>query len=66
MKFFNIYFGFRLGLANAINNYKRLKIRGLMLINLICDTKSESGLFLYTRNHSNERLKQVFEYKITF
>ena len=36
----------------------------LMLINWICQTKSESDLFLYTRNLSNELLKPVFEYKI--
>ena len=33
-----------------------------MFINWICHTKSGSDLFLYTRN----RLKSVFEYKITF
>ena len=36
-----------------------------MLINWIRHTKSKSELFLYTRNLENERLKSVFEYKIT-
>ena len=37
-----------------------------MLINWIHHTKSESELFLYTRDLLNERLKPVFEYKIAF
>ena len=38
----------------------------LMPINWIRQIKSESDLFLYTRNLSNERWKPVFELKITF
>ena len=38
----------------------------LMLFNWICHNKSESELFLYTRNLKNKRLKPAFEYKITF
>ena len=34
-----------------------------MVIDLICQTKSESDLFCIPEN---ERLKPVFEYKITF
>ena len=37
------------------------KFEPLMLINWICHTKSESDLFLYTKN-----LKPIFEYKIFF
>ena len=37
-----------------------------MLINWILHTKSESDLFLYTRNLWNERLKTVLSTKITF
>ena len=37
-----------------------------MSINWICYTKSESELFLYTRNLYNERFKLVFKYKIIF
>ena len=33
-----------------------------MLINLICHTKSESDLFLSTRNLSNECLKPAFKF----
>ena len=62
----NIYFWLRFGLANAIIDNLRLKIRDvvqgifnlyLMLISWICQTKSESDLFLYIRNLLNERLK---------
>ena len=73
MLFSIINFLLRYGLANAINDYQKLKFRVVyegiftsMLINLICHTKSESDLFLYTRNFQNEPLKPVFEYKITF
>ena len=37
-----------------------------MLIDWNGHTKSESDLFLYTRNLENERLKPVFEIKIIF
>ena len=36
-----------------------------MLINWIRPNKSESDLFLSTRNLQNERFKSVFKYKIT-
>ena len=37
-----------------------------MLINWICHTKPESDLFLYTKTPSNERLRPVYDNKITF
>ena len=63
-------------MANTINDYY-LKVKNSCCvcrefltfnadINLIRRTISESDLFLYTRNLQHERLKPVFECKITF
>ena len=38
----------------------------LMIIDWICHTKSESDLFCIPEIFKNERLKSVFEYKMTF
>ena len=56
----NSYFGLRFGFATTINNHLRLRI------NLICYNHSESDLFLYTKNLSNERLNPFFCTKSLF
>ena len=71
LKQFDICFWLRLGLANAINNYLRLKIQVVyeenlkVFINWIRHTISGLDLFV-CQNFLNWIFKPVFEYKINF